>query len=258
MLKNFKWSPLFIVGCTQINFTCPPSWPFDQGDEDKTALSYALYARDMRGANLLLEHGARVDVDYPLHFLLGFAVGGCLGVKKCLETRTMVKLLVNRGALMDLTKPTGVRSMAFLLNIGTVDPTKKERKIIDSITKFIICENAVRVPDHIAEICMHLPCEDAMEAEHYGMYPHLYELGYKIKEVEKVIREHWPNEYFEPEENTVLETIISSRFWSLQRLCRKRLRRALGAPITKKVQELPLPALLKEYVCIDVKDAPCH
>ena len=118
---------LSIVGCTQINFACSPSWPFEEDDEDKTALSYALCADDMRGAKLLLEHGARVDIDYPLHFLLGFVVGGFLGVKKCLKTLAMVKRLVNRGALMELTKPTGVKSMAFMLNIGSVDPTKKER-----------------------------------------------------------------------------------------------------------------------------------
>ena len=249
---------LSIVGCTQINFACPPSWPFEEDDEDKTALSYALCADDMRGAKLLLEQGARVDIDYPLHFLLGFVVGSYLGVMKCLETRAMVKLLVNRGALMELTKPTGAKSMAFLLNIGSVNPTKKERQIVDSLIKFIIRENAVRVPEHNTEIRMHFPCEDAMEVEHYGIYPHLYELGYKITEVEKVIREYWPSEYFEAEENKVLQTILSSRFWTLQRLCRKSLRRALGAPITKKVQELPLPPLLKEYLCIDVKDTPCH
>ena len=250
---------LFIVGCTQINFACPPSWPFEEDDEDKTALSYALLARDFRGAKLLLEHGARVDIDYPLHFLLGFLVGGCLSVKKCLETSTMVELLVNRGAVMDLTKPTGVKSMAIMLNIGAINPANREREIIDSITKFLFHENAVRVPDlYNTKIYMHFPCKDAMEVEHFGMYPHLYELGYKITEVETVIRKYWPNDYFEPEENEVLEAIVSSRFWSLQRICRKSLRRALGAPLSKKVLELPLPPLLKEYVCIDVKDTPCH
>ena len=100
---------IFMQDAPTINCTASPRWPFEACDEDKTVLSYACATQNLRTVEYLLEHGARVDLDHPLHFFRKILTGMTMH-DELIETYSMARLLINRGSVMDLTRPTGLQN----------------------------------------------------------------------------------------------------------------------------------------------------
>ena len=79
-----------------------------------TALSSAARGLCTTSVELLLEHGARVDLDQPLCFLQRFMPRH--GPSFLERTMEIVRLLVQRGSVLDMTCPDGVIAFNRLLN----------------------------------------------------------------------------------------------------------------------------------------------
>ena len=193
-----------------------------------------------------------MDLDHPLHFFRKILIG-MTRHDELIETFSMARLLINRGSVMDLTRPTGCRTMEFLLDTSSVVNCDVCIGIVQCIITLILRENAVKILDPSPpEIDI-----DLMKIDKIDLIPYLYELGYKIKQVEELIPLKGA-EFIDEEVTEIIQKIKEERFWSLQRLCRKSVRQALGAPITKKIPKLPLPRILKDYLYIVIESVSCE
>ena len=76
---------------------------------------------------------------------------------------------------------------------------------------------------------------------------------YRIKQIEDAINSEKIQRSLSKKLGKLLNRIQQMRIFSLQQLCRKVIRKALGTPLTKKVPELHLPEVLKDYVNVDIK-----
>ena len=193
-----------------------------------------------------------MDLDHPLHFLRRILIGMTTH-DELIETYSMARLLINRGSVMDLTRPTGCRTMEFLLDTSSVVNCDVCIGIVQCIITLILRENAVKILEPS-------PLEidiDFLKIDKIELIPYLYELGYKIKQVEELIPLK-STEFIDEEVTEMIQKIKVGRLWSLQRLCRKSVRKTLGAPITKKIPKLPLPRILKDYLYIDIERVSCE
>ena len=85
-----------------MNYSCR-STIMDDGVE-YTALTYACWNFSLRTVDLLLEHGARVDLGNPLHKCVNHILLGCFSIDMYMQGYAMAMHLINRGAVIDLAE----------------------------------------------------------------------------------------------------------------------------------------------------------
>ena len=116
-------------------------------------------------------------------------------------------------------------------------------------------ENALKIPhknDVVVEFTGY-SVTDVLSFRYLEMCPYVYENGYRIKQIEVAINSKHFQRSLSKKLRKVFTEIQEMKTWNLQRLCRRAIRKVLGPPLTKKIPELPLPGVLKDYVHVDVK-----
>ena len=206
-----------------------------------TALSTAARVLCATSVELLLEHGARVDLDQPLCFLQRFMPW----YRSSFLSRSMeiARLLVRHGTVLDMTSTEGVIAFNRLLN--PVDEQGKVRRdVVETareILKLLFQENALKLPEEYGARVPIFRLMDNWRAYPnvaYGYY--LLEFGYKIE----IVRDLYETI------NGRGNLMCSEEVKSLPSLTRIKLRKLLGSPICEKVKDLSISHIMKNYLCL--------
>ena len=226
-----------LIGCNQINYQPPMG--------SGTALSAVARGLCATSVELLLEHGARIDLDQPLCFLQGVIPWPRPSFLQ--RTMEIVRLLIQHGSVLDMTSPDGVITFNRLLN--PVDEEGiAERSGVETardILKLLFRENALRLP---AEYGARVPVFRLMDnwREYpnvaYGYY--LLEFGYKIE----IVRDLYETSHGRG------NLMCSEQVKSLQSLARINVRKLLRSPLSEKVEDLAISHVMKDFLCLSEID----
>ena len=159
--------------------------------------------------------------------------------------------------MIDLAEEEGINAIInCLMNTGVCTNNPVIISAGRSIFRLILLESAIKIPDRIpfevdfAADCAYL---DIFDFRYIEMCTYLYENGYRIKQIEDATNSEEIQRTLTKKSRKLLARIQEIKTWNLQHLCRRAVRKALGPPLTKKVPELPLPGILKDYIYVDVK-----
>ena len=142
-----------------------------------TALTYACWNFDLRTVDLLLEHGARVDIDNPLHKCVEQILRETHSVDMYMRGFVMVMHLIDHGAMIDITTENGSDAIAYCL-MNT--PLATDNPIIISASlstiRLIFLENAIKIPDknYLEVELVGYSLSEVLSFEHLEMCPYLY------------------------------------------------------------------------------------
>ena len=232
----------FISGIQHINFKCAGTIFDLQG----TALFYAAKSwLPSKAVRLLLDHGARVDIDNPLDFLYVFGCGQEANEirKNSARDFEVARMLVQRGARLNLTTNLGARAFLWLLNRVYNPPAVNERvEGAMRMLTYLFQENAIKFLDEYGtEIGINLSKEwlDYPSLK-YTLY--LHQLGCNIEAIYDLMRAIC--QYHE----CPLEIPVKPGCLEMQ--CRAKIRKLLGCPLSAKVDRLPIPQFYKGYLCM--------
>ena len=237
-----------------MNYACRSSILND--GVEYTALTYACWNFSVRTVDLLLEHGARADLGNPLHKCVNHILLGCYSIDMYMQGYVMAMHLINRGAVIDLAEKEGVNAITnCLMNTALSTDNPVIISACRSIFTLILLENAIKIPDgNYIEVNFHeFSPLDFFDLQYIEMCTYLYENGYRIRQIEDATNSEEIKKTLAKKSKKLLTRIQEMKTWNLQRLCRRTVRKALGPPLTKKVPELPLPGLLKDYVYVELK-----
>ena len=206
-----------------------------------TALSAAVRGLCTTSVELLLEHGARIDLDQPLCFLQRFMPWP--GPSFLPRTMEIVRLLVQHGSVLDMTSPDGVIAFNRLLN--PVDEQGKAESDVSEaardILKLLFRENILRLPEEYgARVAVFRLMDNWRDYPNvaYGYY--LLEFGYKIE----IVRDLYETSHGRG------NLMCSEQVKSLQSLARINVRNLLGSPLSEKVEELAISHVMKDFLCL--------
>ena len=140
---------------------------------------------------LLLDYGARVDIDHPLDFLYYFGSANDANevIKKSARDFDVARMLVQRGATLDLTTSFGARAFKYLLNPVHIPPAINERaERAERVLTYLFQENALAFPDKYGtEIDMNLSI-DWLDYPNLKYTLYLHQLGCNIKSMYDLVR----------------------------------------------------------------------
>ena len=235
-----------------MNYACRSSILND--GVEYTALTYACWNLSLRTVDLLLEHGARVDLSNPLHSCVNQILLDIYSIDMYMQGYVIAMHLINHGAVIDLAEEEGIDAVKWcLMNTGIRTDNPVVISACRSIFRLILSENAIKIPDEsYIEVNLYSSL-DVFDFPYIEMCTHLYENGYRIKEIEDATNSEEIQRTLTKKSRKLLTRIQEMKTWNLQRLCRRAVRKALGPPLTKKVPELPLPGILKDYIHVDLK-----
>ena len=223
---------------------------------EHTVLTYACWNFDLRTVDLLLEHGARVDIDNPLHMCVNHVLLNTHPIDMYMKGYVMAQHLIDHGAVIDLAEEDGYDAVRrFLMDTAMVTENPVIISACRSMFRLILRENAIKIPNesYIEVQFLDLSSSEVLDMPYIEMCPYVYENGYRVKQIEDAINCKKIQRTLSKESRKLLTRIQEMKTWNLQRLCRRSVRKALGPPLTKKVPELPLPRVLKDYVNVDLK-----
>ena len=211
---------------------------------NKTALTLAAGASNLNTVILLLQHGARVDVDYPLHFL-GFD-GSMDYLSDVWVNCQIVNVLTQRGAKVNPDLHAGKETVKILLLPGN-NPAriKAARKML----KIIFRESALLLPSRIGR-ALHLPCStvEMLQSPNLEFIPYFYSLGYRLTEIDEVVKGEKEQDNVTGKAKQIVNQVKEIDAFSLQSICRFHLRKILGSPLSGKVEKLPITQVTKEFL----------
>ena len=225
-------------------------------DVEYTAITLASINLNLRTVDLLLEYGARVDVDNPLSNCVNLILLHSRPMDLYLKAYVIATRLIDRGAVIDPEEDQGnVAISCFLKNTGLITDNPVIISVCQSLLRLILMENAIKIPNenYVQVEFSEIPTLAFIHFPHVEMCPYLYENGYRIKQIEDAINSEKIQRTLTTKLKKLLTRIQEMKKWNLQRLCRRVVRKALGPPLTKKIPELPLPRILKNYVSVDLK-----
>ena len=224
-----------------------------------TALAYACWNNSTSNSrtktvDLLLKHGARVNIDNPLQICVDTLLTNWYTADVYLKGYVMATHLIDHGAVIDIAHPRGRSAVEFCLaNTGLSTTDQFIKNTCRSIVRLVFNENTIKIPDGTVDFELEYNgTRDVFDLENIEICPYIYECGYRIKQIEDIIRSEEIKKHLSEESSNLLHVIQEVKAWNLQRLCRKAVRKALGSPLTKKVPELPLPEVLKNYLYVDL------
>ena len=193
---------------------------------------------------LLLENGARMDADQPLHYLQHFMIAeGGVSFSEMLQRNVeIVKVLVQHGGYLDMTIPEGC--IAFHKLLDPMSEDQKDENVTDvakTILKLLFQENALLLP---VEFGSRVPVFRLYD--YWRGYPNvaygylLLEFGYTIEATRDIYSST----------HGIGSVICSQGVRKLQSLTRTKLRKTLGCPLSEKLKNIMLPQVMKEYLCL--------
>ena len=181
----------------------------------------------------------------------------CFSIDMYMQAYVMTMHLINHGAVIDLAEKEGINAItSCLMNTALRTDNPVIISACRSIFRLILLENAIKIPDGISfevDFAPYCSSLDVFDLRYIEMCTYLYENGYRIKQIEDATNSEEIQKTLTKKSRKLLTRIRQMQTWNLQRLCRRTIRRALGPPLTKKVPELPLPGILKNYVHVDLK-----
>ena len=226
-----------LIGCNQINYK--PS------TGSGTALSAAARGLCATSVELLLEHGARVDLDQPLCFLQRFMPWrGSLFLQRTVE---IVRLLIQHGSVLDMTSSDGVIAFNRLLN-PVDEQGKAESDVVETardILKLLFRENALRLPtEYGARVPVFRLMDNWRDYPNvaYGYY--LLEFGYKVE----IVRDLYETSHGRG------NLMCSEQVKSLSSLTRINVKKLLGSPLSEKVKDVAISHVMKDFLCLSEID----
>ena len=241
-------------GCKRVNYAGKTREVDD--NIEYTAITLASINLNLRTLDLLLEHGARVDVDNPLSNCVNLILLHSRPMDLYLRAYVIITRLIDRGAVIDPEEEQGdIAITSCLENTGLITDNPVYISVCQSVFRLILMENAIKIPNesNVEIEFLEIPTLAFIHFPNVEMCPYLYEIGYRIKQIEDVVNNDKIQRTLTTKLRKLLTRIQEMKTWNLQRLCRRVVRKALGSPLTKKVPELPLPGMLKNYVSVDLK-----
>ena len=210
-----------------------------------TALSLAARNNNLKTVVLLLQHGARVDIDYPLHFL-GFFVFAMDHFKKVWANHQIASVLIQHGAKVNPDLDAGKETVNTLLLPGN-DPIKI--KAARKALKMIFRENALLLPSRIG-YALQLPCStvEMLQSPNLEFIPYFYRLGYRLTQIDQVLKDEKTEDNLTEKAKQIIKQVKEIDAFSLQAICRFDLRKILGSPLSGKVEKLPITQVMKDYL----------
>ena len=211
----------------------------------------------MKTVLLLLKHGARVDRDYPLHFLsfkdrdyplhfLSFKEHAMDYFEKVSDNYEIASVLILQGAKVNPDLDSGKETVNALLLPGS-DLTKIA--VARLTLKMIFEDNALLLPSRIG-CTLHLPSSTVkmLQSPNLEFIPYFYKLGYRLTQIDEAQKTE--NNLTEKAKQIVKQVKEIDTF-SLRAICRFHLRKIIGSPLSCKVLKLPIPEVMKDYLCMN-------
>ena len=215
-------------------------------------LAEAAKALRPMSVDLLLKHGARVDIGHLLH-LFGDPDRQIFDPEIFYnkDYLTVGAQLIRHGAVLDVSVPSGWGTVDNLLYAHGDIGNAGERLGTD-LLRLILRENAIKLPRENSTVTVEL-ISDAdydMFFDYYilSLSTYLYELRFTLKLMEKILKDEEKQEELDMADRELVENIKEIKRPNLQRFCRISIRRALGSPLSVKLAKLNLPNVIEDYL----------
>ena len=195
---------------------------------------------------------------HPLHCVGQVASAGHT-FQYTMEYFHMAQHLIQLGAVVNVSVHSGANAIDFLLcNGGICTPREDQRMMNRKFLRLLIRENALPwLGEEHAQIYM---CCDSrrstsdptlLQYSNVDMCSYLYELGFNLKAIEGARRcVYLDSEYIPTRIKNLLKEVEDTKLLSLQRSCRRCIRRVLGSSLSTKVSYLGLPPVLQDFLYI--------
>ena len=195
---------------------------------------------------------------HPLHCVGQVASAGH-AFKNTLEYFHMAQHLIQLGAVVNVAVTSGANAVDFLLcNGGIVTPRVDQRMMNRKFLRLLIRENALQwLGEEHAQI--HMCCDSRrsssdptlLEYSNVDMCAYLYELGFNLKAIEELsLGDNANSERLPTKIKTLLKEVEDTKLLSLQRSCRRCIRRTMGSSLSTKASNLGLPPVLQDFLYI--------
>ena len=202
--------------------------------------------------DLLLKHGARVDIGHPLHLFgdLGWQIFNRENFDNK-DYLTVGAQLIRHGAVIDVSRLSGWRTVDNLLyahgGIGNAGEW-----LGTDLLRLILRENAIKLPEENSTVTVELisATEYDMLFNYYimSLSTYLYELRFSLKLMEEMLEDEEKQEELDIAGRELVESIKEIKRPNLQRFCRISVRRALRSPLSVKLAKLNLPKVIEDYL----------
>ena len=226
-------------------------WP-EYGCEVSTPLVVAARALRSRSVDLLLKHGARVDIGHPLHLFgnLDWQIFN----RENFDSKEYLAVgaqLIRHGAVIDVSLLSGWRTVDNLLYAHGGIENAGEWFGTD-LLRLILRENAIKLPQENSTVTVELISDaDYDMIFHYyimSLSTYLFELRFTLKVMEEILEDEEKQEELDIADRELVENIKEIKRPNLQRFCRISVRRALGSPLSLKLAKLNLPRTIEDYL----------
>ena len=181
------------------------------------------------------------------------------GVTKSMEYFYMAQQLIQHGAVVNISITSGTNTVDFLLcDGGIINTSDQERQMNRKFLYLLIRENALlwlgqehaQISTSYAFISPNDPTL-FLQYSNLDLSTYLYELGFNLKLIEELrVCGNANSEYLPTRIKGLLKKIEDRKLWSLQRSCRRCIRRVLGSPLSSKIPKLELPLVLQDFLYI--------
>ena len=163
--------------------------------------------------------------------------------EKLWDNYEIASVLIQHGAKVNPDLDAGKETVNALLLPGS-DLTKVI--VARLMLEMIVRENALLLPSRIG-CTLHLPSSTVkmLHSPNLEFIPYFYKLGYRLTQIDEAQKTE--NNLTE-EGKQIVKQVKEIDTFSLKAICWFHLRKILGSPLSDKVEKLPIPQVMKDYL----------